>query len=272
MPLFPESGADIHRQPTPLPRHQNAGFEITYLAAGEVTWQIVDGPTLHLTGGSLAIMQPEIWHQGVYEIIQPCRLLYLVVNPSAPGAARYTPFSPEELQGIRTALEQAGNVTLLADVRMEALFRLLLEQMRAQHAGDVYQVSWIRTLLVQALLITLQSLRQHAQGQESPAIRQARAIMQAQLDAALAMEDIARQVGLSPSHFYERFKREVGQTPADYLNRLRCAQARELLTTTNTPIIEIAFSLGYSSSQYFANTFRKYTGMTPTAYRNKSKG
>lgn len=83
----------------------------------------------------------------------------------------------------------------------------------------------------------------------------------------LAVADMAQFVEVSPARFSETFKQETGLPPADYFRRFKCLKAREFLSQSSIPITEIAFHLGFSSSQYFANVFRKYTGMSPGTYR-----
>ena len=56
-------------------------------------------------------------------------------------------------------------------------------------------------------------------------------------------------------------------TPNDYLQRLRIDKARSMLGQTRKTVTEIAYSLGFSSSQYFCNVFRRYAGMTPINFR-----
>jgi len=56
-------------------------------------------------------------------------------------------------------------------------------------------------------------------------------------------------------------------SPMAYLTRLRIARARALLRASEASITEIAISCGFSSSQYFANVFRRCVGQTPSAYR-----
>lgn len=55
----------------------------------------------------------------------------------------------------------------------------------------------------------------------------------------------------------------------EYLFRLRTERAKTLLRETGIKVIDIAFECGFSSSQYFANTFRHATGMTPSEYRTR---
>ncbi len=71
--------------------------------------------------------------------------------------------------------------------------------------------------------------------------------------------------------FYREFKRETGDSPARYIRRTQIEAARQLLSTTDLPITQIAELSGFSGSNYFSQVFRRDVGMSPGQYRNSSK-
>ena len=73
--------------------------------------------------------------------------------------------------------------------------------------------------------------------------------------------------GLSLSRLKARFKKETGVSPANFIMLRRIEGAKELLDRTDKNITDVAFELGFSSSQYFATAFKRYTGMTPKEFR-----
>lgn len=83
----------------------------------------------------------------------------------------------------------------------------------------------------------------------------------------ISLEELAVVSALSLSRLKARFRQEVQISPREYINRKKVERSKILLTTTNFSITEIAFSLSFSSSDYFAVIFRKFVGCTPTAYR-----
>jgi AraC-like DNA-binding protein len=85
----------------------------------------------------------------------------------------------------------------------------------------------------------------------------------------LSVELLAEKMHFSDSHFKSWFKKEFGVPPADYVLRLRIEEAKKLLQTEGENIVtDTAYRLNFSSSQYFATVFKKYTGITPSEYRN----
>ena len=55
----------------------------------------------------------------------------------------------------------------------------------------------------------------------------------------------------------------------DYITMLRMEKAKQMLWRTKKSITEIAFAVGYSSSQYFGNVFRRFAGISPGEFRRK---
>ncbi|HVX46974.1 MAG TPA: AraC family transcriptional regulator, partial [Mycobacteriales bacterium] len=81
--------------------------------------------------------------------------------------------------------------------------------------------------------------------------------------------EVSAVVGLSPARLQTRFRRELHCAVGEYRTRARLHAARRLLEDDESPITEIAYRLGFSSSQYFATVFRQYLGVTPSQYRHR---
>ena len=71
---------------------------------------------------------------------------------------------------------------------------------------------------------------------------------------------------MSRSAFSERFKALVGTTPILYLTQHRMALAAQQLEATTRSLQQIAEDAGYESDKVFARAFRRWAGITPTAY------
>ena len=98
-------------------------------------------------------------------------------------------------------------------------------------------------------------------------IRRAQDYIETHYARDLSLEDIARQVRLSPFHFARAFRRETGVPPHQYLIEVRLKRASALLETTRLSIAEVAAAVGYEDQSYFARIFHRAFGVTPSAYR-----
>ncbi|MEL7568795.1 MAG: AraC family transcriptional regulator [Dehalobacterium sp.] len=91
-------------------------------------------------------------------------------------------------------------------------------------------------------------------------------------DKELKLEDVARQVYLSPNYFSRLFKEVKGYSFMHYLTQIRMEKARRLLIYTDFEISEIAERIGYRNAQYFGQVFKQNEGCTPTNYRRNVIG
>ena len=86
-------------------------------------------------------------------------------------------------------------------------------------------------------------------------------------DSSLSLSNVAQQYYVSPSYLSNLFKRKYDMNFVEYVTRLRMERAMELLQTTELKTYEIAEQVGYNDPQYFSNSFKKYTGTTPSKYK-----
>jgi AraC-like DNA-binding protein len=95
----------------------------------------------------------------------------------------------------------------------------------------------------------------------------ARDLVDARYFEALTVAELAREAGLSRSHFSREFRRTFGETPHQYLLTRRLERAAALLRATDRPVTDICFAVGLSSVGSFTTSFGRVFGATPEAYR-----
>lgn len=89
------------------------------------------------------------------------------------------------------------------------------------------------------------------------------------LKEPIQLLDLAEIAGYSLSHYKKKFKKEVGITPSEYVILQKLEYAKRALAETDQNITELAFSLGFSSSNYFCSVFKKLMDCTPKEWRKK---
>jgi AraC-like DNA-binding protein len=98
-------------------------------------------------------------------------------------------------------------------------------------------------------------------------LTRARDLVDARYGEPLAVDDLAREAGLSRAHFSVEFKRAFGVTPHVYLLTRRLERAAHLLRHTDRSVTTICMDVGLSSVGSFTASFRRLYDLTPTAYR-----
>ena len=89
------------------------------------------------------------------------------------------------------------------------------------------------------------------------------------VDKVLSLDEMAREVNLSPSHFSYLFKKKTGYSPIEYFNHLKVQKACQYLLFTKLRIKEISQELGIEDQYYFSRMFTKVMGLAPNDYREK---
>ena len=98
-------------------------------------------------------------------------------------------------------------------------------------------------------------------------IQKAKAYIDETYSKDISLDDISRQMNLSPYYFSKLFKEETGENFIEYLTKLRIQKAKELLVDKEKSMKEICGQVGYSDPNYFSRIFKKSVGVTPTEYR-----
>ena len=83
----------------------------------------------------------------------------------------------------------------------------------------------------------------------------------------ISLDDVSREVDISPYYFSKIFKKETGENFIEYLTNIRIEKAKELLENTDMSMKEICIEVGYSNPNYFSRSFKKNVGVTPTEYK-----
>lgn len=95
----------------------------------------------------------------------------------------------------------------------------------------------------------------------------ARDLADARYADPLDVATLARRAHVSPTHFARSFRQAYGATPHQYLLARRMERAALRLRETDTSISEISLDVGFRSLGSFSATFRRWLGVSPSAYR-----
>ena len=111
----------------------------------------------------------------------------------------------------------------------------------------------------------------HLSGSKQPddAVELSINYMQENISQPLTLEDIAKSVNFSASHYSALFRKKTGFAPIEYFNHLKIQKACQYLLYTELRIKEIADKLGIEDPYYFSRMFAKLMGQSPLQYRNK---
>jgi AraC-like DNA-binding protein len=106
-------------------------------------------------------------------------------------------------------------------------------------------------------------------GEGERLIEAVRARVEASLPAALDVNALAADHGMSRTHFSHFFRARTGLTPARFAAEVRVHRATRMLLDPRTPLKQIALDCGFADANYFCKVFRRFQHMSPASYRRR---
>jgi len=91
--------------------------------------------------------------------------------------------------------------------------------------------------------------------------------MRAFYNANIKIEDICKQIYLSPYYFIRMFKKQMGISPHEFLLSIRVNKAEEILKKMDCSIEEVARLCGFANAAHFSAYFKKIKGISPSEYK-----
>ena len=144
---------------------------------------------------------------------------------------------------------------------------------RSDYIATIYQAeksSELEIWFQGRLQNVLRTIHSNQMKQENTVIDKAKNFIRNNYSWDVSLDDVSRQLKLTPYYFSKLFKQETGMTFMEYLTGLRIERAKEMLRDPELSIKEIGISVGYSDPNYFSRIFKKVQGITPTEYRERS--
>ena len=234
---------------------------------------VIDGTEYLLRSNELLIVYPGEEHS-TGTVSENRGRLYWVILKATSENGRWLglspPFGSELLQRL---LDRELPRRFRAEPSVRALLEHVLSAGNPDHSPaslKAQELWWglrMQHKLVECLLAVVASRQQSPKSFPTGRILKiANAISQDPAEPH-SVGKLAGEASLSVPQFQRRFKEEIRLPPMEYVTRRRIERATELLKSTTRTITQIALDVGYSSSQYFATVFKKFTGEAPTAYR-----
>jgi AraC family transcriptional regulator len=98
-------------------------------------------------------------------------------------------------------------------------------------------------------------------------LKRARDLIRDSRDASLRVKDIAEEAGVHPVHLARAFRQYFRCSPGEYARQCRMDRVRQLLASEKTPLAGIALHAGFKDQSQLTHAFKRFTGLTPSAFR-----
>ncbi len=261
----------------PLRMNRHGYFEVLYLCSGSATCHIQDR-LLPFNEGDLAIVGSTLYHRIECQSSSPVTIAALFFEPDlircdgASDSAEYmTPFFLQDSQFPHIVPAKTGVPRQVLDMMLQIRSELPASSPRARLA--------VKTYLKMLLMLLVNQYASYA-GTVETFQRQQRSLdrllplfsyLGENCGNAIHVREAARICGMSESHFMSFFKRVTGLSFMKYLNYYRVERAQMRLANTDESMASISQEMGFCDQSYFGMVFRRVVGMTPVAYRRRSR-
>jgi AraC-like DNA-binding protein len=261
LPEVPMLGINVQtRAREGLRPHLHAGvMEICYLVRGENVFQVA-GRDYRMRGGDIFWTLGEEEHGSGGHPFGRGLLYWLQVR--LPSARRgFLALTARDSRTLVEALNRLPRRHFPGTRRLRPLFEEMVQLCRGPERP-------LRRLALAAALVGWLRLVVECAGQAGTAghsadIRRALELVEERPGDDLRVADLAAAAGLSESRFKAKFRAEVGMPPREHVLRRKVERATRMLAA-GEGVTRTAHALGFSSSQYFATVFKRYTHRRPS--------
>lgn len=232
------------------------GFYLVFISRGQGVFEsALSEPTI-ITAGTCFFLFPGVWHRYRPDPKSGWEEYWIGFKGTYPDQLMNKGFFSSDFPVVSPGL----NDTLLT------LFNRILDNVRSGAIGYHQVISGI-TLQLLGLVRALSQHKDIGQDVDEQSVEAAKFYLRENLEGPLDMKQLIKELSISYSKFRKMFKQSTGQSPNQYHLNLRLEKARELLSTTNLNVTEVAYQLGFDSVFYFSKLFKKKNGVSPKSYR-----
>lgn len=234
------------------------GYYLVFISKGKGILDMDNKSTTAINAGTCFFLFPGIWHRYRPDAKFGWEEYWVGFNGAYPASlVKNGIFSPDN------AIVDVGlNVELLN------LFHTLMKITSLAEPG-YQQIAIGITLQILGVVITASKYEQPSVSLEKRLISKAKFILQESIDNPLNLEEMVKELPMGYSKFRKVFKDICGISPNQYHLDLRLNKAKDLLTTTNLTINQIADQTGFESIFYFSRRFKAKNGISPKLFRDK---
>ena len=231
-------------------------LQVVYIANGSGVFESKTAGVVNVTSGSVFFVFPGEWHR--YSPNKKTGWEEYWIGLS--GAFMEHIVLNEFIQPKNPVLKLNSSSDILN------LFLNIFEILRGEAMG-FQQVASGASLMLIGKIYSLALEKNFDYNKYSSIIFDAKKIYIKKIKTSITPQVVADELNIGYSLFRKIFKAYTGFSPNQYLIELRINKAKDLLRTTNMPINEVGFEVGFQSHYYFSKLFKEKSGQTPSDWR-----
>lgn len=233
-------------------------YQVLFIHRGEGQFESAQSKARAIAGGMVFLLFPGVWHR-----YRP--------DPAVGWTESWIEVKGPFLDRLRRAgvIDPHRPVYATPPVpEIEQLFGEAAALARMKPAGFTVRLGLLAAQVL-ALLRWSPRVARAAPRRIEQLISESQALLAADQEGRLALEQIARKLGLGYSYFRRQFKAQTGLSPKQYRIEMRHHRAKNLLLNSGLTVKEISEQLGYSSPFHLSQEFSRLAGMSPQKWRKR---
>ena len=251
------------------PIHWHDDMEFIYVVSGEMKYNI-NGETVILKRNEGIIINARQIHFGFSDNETECDFICILLHPLFLCAN--TAFEKEFILPV-IYNENVTYIKLNPDVLWQnnilKMIQYMYEVKKEKLAPAKIQSAFLNIWILLCENIAIESHDKLQQNTALSILKNMVGFIQQNYSKKVSLSDIAFSGAVGQSKCCKLFMKYFNLTPNIYLTQYRLNKSVELLKDKDKSITEIAEVIGFGGSSYYAETFRKWSGMSPTEYRKK---
>ncbi len=232
--------------------HWHENIELLYFVDGEGIVYL-GAEEVHAKKGEIVVVNSNILH-GFDSVTKTCQYYCLIIDKSL-----YDAF------GIQVGKMFFNNI--IKDAVAESCFKNIIEEWETK--GNLFEPS----IKLSALQLLLHLSRNHLDSKvpspifndkRTETVKSAISYIRTHFNEEITIDDICNYIGFSKYYFCRIFKEITHRTPVEYINFVRCHNARNLILSGKYNVSESAEASGFKNLSYFSKTYKKLFGSLPS--------
>lgn len=196
-----------------------------------------------------------VCHAGVFEYVYP-----IISHDKAAGFISVSGYKCADSESYINAMHEKYGIK-----------KELLTQAYNTLKSDIPKKEFIDTLILPLQDMLELAYAKHKTSDSSDIIDRVLCYIKKYHTQNITTKDICKYFSCSRSLISHKFSERTGVGIKQYINSLRVENAKNLLENSSLSVTEIAFSLGFSSPNYFTQIFRDATGVSPASFRQTAR-
>jgi len=271
LPCIPVLGCSHYKKARKsTTEHVHPGcLEVSFCQRGSLVFESA-GQTFQFLPGKIFVSQPDEWHR--LRTNPKGLVMYWLFFRFPVKGGRLLGLPADESRWLDQALRNFAHRLFDGTGRVRQAFQRFFVLYDTLPHDTAHRRLELRNTALELLLALIEAGEIQTRESHAERIEPLVLEMQEHPERHFHIDDLARKCALSASALTTLFKQTTGLPPHAYLLGCRIQRARTMLETTQISILQIASTLGFSSSQHFATHFKKETGLTPSEFRGRIGG